>query len=107
MPTNAKEYRQVLEALDASVKLSVHHAKFNKLRHATEDAELARLLAPLIVNIQKAMGVMPQRGEAPPVLVVSSPEAKALATYCRACIDSHKPQWQILAERAGWTPPQQ
>ena len=105
MSGTSKEYRQTLEALDAETKLNTHHAKFNKLRHSTEDAELARLLDALIGNLQKAMSVRLQPGQRPATLIKAAPAAKALREYCDAQISSAKPQWQILAERAGWAPP--
>ncbi|HGN1932032.1 MULTISPECIES: hypothetical protein [Providencia] len=33
-------------------------------------------------------------------------DIKNLIEYCNAALKNEKPEWQVEAERQGWTPPQ-
>lgn len=99
MATEKLDYVSVIEAVTATTTLTTTRNKLNKVRARTEDQRLKTLLDPAIRLIDQTNIV------ARVSLRLTTPEYGKLHAYCEAVIASAKPQWQILAERHGWTPP--
>jgi hypothetical protein len=100
-----KDYQLVLTALADHGTLGARINKLNKVWASTEDATLKALLGDRIKKIKVAWAQL-ERQSSTFVGDLNSAANKALVDYCEGCVSSSKPQWQILAERAGWRPPQ-
>lgn len=103
MANDKKDYLAIVEMLLGSVTLSSRVNTLSKVHTGTEDQELRKLIAPVYKNFKRA-ALNARVAKAFP-LPAQDADGKALIQYCQACVANEKPQWQILAERAGWTPP--
>ncbi len=100
---NKKEYQAVLNVLLDHSTLAARINKLNKIYLATEDASLRKLLGQLIVLLKQAANVQTRKSEVMSV-DINSPHFKPLVDYCRRCLASITPQWQIIAAQHGWGP---
>ena len=102
MANDKKDYEDTLRAmLDHSTTNTLIN-KLNKVFVATEDTDLRKLLAPVIRTFKEAATL--QTKQVAGAVSVNDPRYRPLVDYCRQCINSVKPQWQIIAERHGWGP---
>jgi len=85
--------------------LASHITSLGKIRVASEDAQLNSALDVLIRDLQFAHAK--SKNKSTPVAIASgtSPDVQSIIAYCKRAIGTRKPEWQILAERHGWTPP--
>lgn len=106
MATKADEYRAVLEILKGRHDVSGFANKLAKIWAQTEDSELRVRVHEVCEHLKTAALSMPKKNQSlKSSLRITNPPYKALAEYCVACINLRRPQWQLLAERNGWTPP--
>ncbi|ENZ77838.1 MULTISPECIES: hypothetical protein [Ralstonia] len=71
----------------------------------TEDEKLRELLNPVVVNMQMWYR---SKSRMPAASLYDSTDTrdKYLIRYCESMISANKPEWQVIAERAGWAPAQ-
>lgn len=103
-----KDYIDVLKALDRTGTLSATLNSLSAVQLATEDAKLGNALAivtKLIRTQVRVKGNIRLIGLPAPQFPDLTSKLRQLADYCLALRDATEPQWQILAKRAGWTPP--
>ncbi|RJF96922.1 hypothetical protein D3870_21380 [Noviherbaspirillum cavernae] len=96
MPSDKKDYVDTIEAITSLATVTSIRNKLSKVRARTEDQRLAGLLDTAI-RLLDTSGV-----RATFTLNLTKPEYGKLHAYCKAVVDSIKPQWQIVAERNGW-----
>lgn len=98
-------YQNVITSLTVPKTLSAHMVSLGKIADATEDQTLKKLLVDLI----RAIGYEHARAKhkSTPVTLVASTatELRTTIRYCEQALATKKPEWQILAEHHGWTPP--
>lgn len=98
-------YRNVITSLTVPKTLSAHMVSLGKIADATEDPTLKKLLVALI----RAIGYdhVGTKHKSTPVTLVANTATDLRATirYCEQALATEKPEWQILAEHHGWTPP--
>lgn len=107
-------YEETIAAMKTMRTLSGHITNLGKLWAKTEDQQLHKLLGDLITTLQRthaiatAKGSKVRGGTTTPGALINGTDAeiKALTHYCQANISAKKPEWQVLAEHHGWTPPQ-
>jgi hypothetical protein len=101
--SNKKDYQTVLTILASHATITSYINKFAKTWATTEDSKLKNYLGTLISHLKQAA-----RGQTKPNQVLSlrltEEPYKSIAVYCNACLQSEKPQWQIIAEQHGWGP---
>lgn len=105
MAGDKKDYEAVLGVLVEHGTLSSFINKLNKVSIATEDDELRKAITPVVWNLEKSLQSFPNNKKSAKLTLTPSsdlPPFKTLARYCLECIQSKKPQWQIIAERHGW-----
>lgn len=99
-------YDKTIRSLKEVRTISAHMVALGKIRALSEDEHLDFLIAKLVLALQ----FLHQRSKAKstPILLTFDPlpqETRELIEYCNMQNRQKKPEWQILAERHGWTPP--
>ena len=98
-------YKQTIESMSSFMTISQHIKKLSDIKLDTEDANFKTGLNNLIVDLQYLHRRMKNKGT--PVAISQTPSRhyEVLHKYCIKQLKSEKPEWQIIAERKGWTPP--
>jgi hypothetical protein len=107
MAGDKKDYEAVQGVLVEHGTLSSFINRLNKVSIATEDHELRKAITPVVEYLEKSLQSFPNNKKSAKLTLKPSsdmPPLKTLARYCLECIQSKKPQWQIIAERHGWGP---
>jgi hypothetical protein len=107
MAADKKDYQSVLGALVDHANLPSIINKLNKVSIATEDVPLRKAIQSVVRHLEEQWRDTPSsqksaKGSLRPHL--AKEPYKSTVEYCQRCIDSTKPQWQIIAERHGWGP---
>jgi hypothetical protein len=102
MATDKKDYEDTIKAMIDHSTLTALINKLNKIFVGTEDAVLRNHLGPIIGNFKQA--ALNQTKQTVQTLRLDDPRFQPVAAYCKKCIESTKPQWQIIAEKHGWGP---
>jgi len=98
-------YEETIKSLTEVKTIASHLTAFGKIRAKSEDEFLIQLIENLIRELQ-SVHVNNKKKSTPISLDKSSAlEVVNLIKYCKKAIGSKKHEWQILAERNGWTPP--
>ncbi|MGR0116419.1 hypothetical protein [Ralstonia pseudosolanacearum] len=105
-------YEEVISALKDMRTITSHITNLSKIQVKTEDNQLAALLGKLVTGLQQihrnaSASKSKVKGLTTPGNLYDRPETeiRQLIHYCQAHILPKKPEWQVLAERHGWTPP--
>ena len=107
MATDKKDYQSVLGALVDYGTLASIINKLNRVLITTEDADLKKLIEPVVARVDKALRDVPHGKQSVKASLRQQLKVepfKSVAEYCQKCIGSTKPQWQIIAEHHGWGP---
>lgn len=99
-------YEETISSLKDLKTISSHIKNLGTIMNKSEDQELKKLLAALIMDLQK-MHVRPNfRYKSTPLNLINgkNSEIEDLVNYCKKFIIQQKPEWQVLAERNGWSP---
>lgn len=97
-------------ALNEIRSFSAHATNLSRIAARTEDEQLRALLETLLSALHAASMRAKQKDvrSAPGKLVGAEallPPVAPLSAYCQRMLVNKKPEWQVLAERHGWTPP--
>lgn len=106
-----KIYEELVEELVKPYRVSngIGHkvAKLNKFKEQTEDELVQTSIDSIILHLKDSSKLRTLKR-----YKASNKEAEIatnlmckLAAYCQIQIETNKPEWMILAERHGWTPP--
>ncbi|RJG06933.1 hypothetical protein D3870_13825 [Noviherbaspirillum cavernae] len=112
-----KEYKTMLKVLDAEASVAATLNKLSQLAIETEDEFLKKASAGLASSLRSIAGM--NTSAKTRLQSMASGFAKSddlrrkkfseaitlVLNYCKEIIAEEEPQWQILARRAGWTPP--
>ena len=103
-------YEQTMMALRQIRTFASHATNLRKIAARTEDERLRELLGTLISALRAASEFSKRKNvrSTPGNLVDATallPPVAPLTMYCQSVIGTKKPEWQVLAERHGWTPP--
>jgi hypothetical protein len=76
-----------------------------KILNSSEDTSLNKLIEIIIKELQ--LSHLKSKNKSTPLSLEKSTatEVTQLIEYCNLAVGCKKPEWQILAERHGWTPP--
>ena len=98
-------YKKTLKSLTEEKTLAAHITSLGKIKSASEDERLNSAISDLIRELQYEHANGKHKSTPVAISSGSSSEVQAIINYCKRAIGSQKPEWQILAERHGWTPP--
>lgn len=99
-------YEETIEALNDFRTVASHITNVGKIMNKTEDQQLKILLGNVITSLQRVHANPKVKGKSTPVNLYNTPDTgiKNLIQYCESIIGTKRPEWQVLAERHGWTP---
>lgn len=99
-------YNKVLVELDKNQSFKTQQNNLVKLQYSTEDYELRKRLVSWYEVLQQADGYMKRKlpSHAHTVIMENNYLKEELRDYCRSCIQSQRPEWQIIALKYGWRP---
>lgn len=104
-----KIYKTVRKVLDSQTTIGSTLNKLSEIVIDTDDEKLKKALSTLLSNI-RALHAKPT--EKVRLLGIKNPTAQSVADaaqtidkYCVHILDSAEKEWEILARRAGWCPP--
>lgn len=87
-----KDYQEVILALNGAGGAAPRLNRLVKVWASTEDEKLKKAVGIVAERLRQSGGFDPQH-------------RTTLNEYCNEMLARQEPQWQILARRAGWTPP--
>ena len=87
-----REYRRAIEALRRPGSDRARINRLNRIASRTEDQKLEFLAAAAAEALARGYSDVPER-------------INRITEYCLDAIGATKPQWQLLAEQNGWSPP--
>jgi hypothetical protein len=99
-------YVETISSLKELKTISSHIKRLGIIMNTTEDQQLKKLLAVLIMDLQR-MHVRPNfKFKSTPFNLINGENSEIvnLVNYCKKFIIEKKPEWQVLAERNGWVP---
>lgn len=100
-------YENTKKSILSEKSLAAHITSLGKIKVETEDGHLISFIENLIRELQFDLARSKGKGKSiPAALPATEQEVRHLLQYCEAALKSKKPEWQILAERNGWTPPE-
>lgn len=98
-------HQRVINSLSETKSIASHITSLGRIRTASEDERLNDALDSLIRDLQFVHANTKKKSTPIAVASGTSAEVKAIIAYCHQAIGIKKPEWQVLAERHGWTPP--
>lgn len=98
-------YEKTLSSLKEIKTAASHLTALGKIRATSEDTNLVRAIDALVRELQSSHARSTSKSTPFSLEAATAPEAINLIKYCKQAIGNKKPEWQILAERNGWTPP--
>ena len=100
-------YSKVLIEVNKIGSLTTQHNNLMKLYYQTEDTLLKERLRSYCKEITKADRCNKDKMHLAAKNIISNNihNKISLINYCEQMVMSEKPEWQIMAERNGWTPP--
>lgn len=100
-------YEEVIKSLTEVKTPAKHLSEITKIINLTEDEELKKLLTPVITALTQYSTVAPPLDRKKPRNFISGVPFDAVFHYCLPKIQAKRPEWQVIALRNGWTPPEQ
>jgi len=100
-------YQETINSLKSLETVATHIKKLGVILNKTEDSKLQMLIQNTVTLLQNSHANPNVKGKSTPGNLYNAPQApiRALIQYCEQFIKMNKPEWQVLAERNGWTPP--
>lgn len=100
-------YQETIDSLKSLQTPTTHIKKLGVILTKTEDSKLYSLIQNTLTFLQQRHANPRIKGKSTPGDLYNNPFApiKALIQYCEQFTKKNKPEWQVLAERNGWTPP--
>lgn len=99
-------YEEVIKSLTEVKTPAKHLTAITKIINLTEDAELKKLLTPVITTLTHLSTVAPPLVRKEPRNFLGRMPFDAVFHYCLPKIQAKRPEWQVIALRNGWTPPE-
>lgn len=98
-------YEEVITELKELRTLTAHVTRLGKLMNGTTDSQLKALLGTAVSFLQAAHKSPNVKGKTTPTAIYEyrHPQIQQLRSYCEALLSTNKPDWQVEAERHGWT----
>ncbi|MEW5199330.1 hypothetical protein [Enterobacter hormaechei] len=99
-------YQETIHLLKKTQSVAKHLTELGKILTSTEDPQLKELVETVYGSLQEAH-YKAKSGKSTPLNLYSAQNntIKRLISYCESHIQAGKPEWQVMAEKNGWTPP--
>lgn len=98
-------YDKTIRTVTEVKTLASHMASLGKIMATSEDAQLSSLIANVVFVLQYQFQHSTAKSTPTSLMFHPVPQTIQLVDYCKYQNRLKKPEWQLLAERNGWTPP--
>ena len=99
-------YGKIIKSVTEVRTVSQHMSALGKFMADTEDHQLYNLIQNSIFDLQFQMRNCIGRPIPTSLMFAPTPAFVQLVNYCAYHKQARKPEWQVLAERHGWSPPE-
>ncbi len=98
-------YRNVIKQLSKFNTTSAHVNGLTNIKNKSQDIKLNKAIDVLVLELMGA--TTSNNNKSTKITLDKSKKLSVtnLMNICNAAISSEKPEWQIMAEKNGWTPP--
>lgn len=98
-------YEKTIRSITEVKILTSHMTSLGKLMAITEDNHLRNLIAHVVQALQYQYENSTSKKTPTSLMFFPIPQTMQLHDYCRQQNRLKKPEWQVVAETEGWTPP--
>ena len=105
MPGIMSNYERTVRTVTEVKTLTAHMASLGKIMATSEDGHLCGLIRNVVMSLQYQYQHGTGKSTPTSLMFHPIPSTVQLGEYCRSQTRLKKPEWQIMAERNGWTPP--
>lgn len=98
-------YDKTIKSVTEVKTLVAHMTSLGQIMATSEDTSLFDLITEVVMALQYQHQHSMAKSTPTSLLFHPIPPTVRLVDYCRRKIMLKKPEWQVLAERNGWTPP--
>jgi len=98
-------YGETIRTVTEVKTLGAHLTSLGKIMASSEDAQLAQLIANVVFSLQFQFQHSTAKSTPTSLMFHPVPATVELVNFCKYQNRLKKPEWQILAESHGWTPP--
>lgn len=101
-------YEETLKQMLTVVTLSSHMKSLSQINIKVQDDALKKLINAVIHDLQSVYVNPRNKKKSLPIALVNAQQGPLfnLKKYCEKMLVNRKPEWQVEAERQGWSPPQ-
>lgn len=103
-----KIYEETLKQMHTVVTLLSHMKSLSQINIKVQDEALKKLINSAIHDLQSVYVDPRNKKKSLPIALVNAKQGPLfnLKNYCEKMLVNRTPEWQVEAERQGWTPPQ-
>ena len=98
-------YARTIKSITEVRTVVQHMSALGKILAETEDSHLYGLIQNVVLNLQWQMQQSIGKPVPTSLMFFPTPPTVHLHEYCKHQKQSKKAEWQVLAERNGWSPP--
>ena len=99
-------YSKIIKSVTEVRTVSLHMSALGKFMADTEDHQLYNCIQNAIFDLQFQMRHCIGRPIPTSLMFSPTPALVQLVNYCSFHKQPKRPEWQVLAERHGWSPPE-
>lgn len=98
-------YETTINTMKQTKSVSTHMTALGRIKAMTEDTILNAKLENVLQALRSAYLDLPQKGLPIEAATIKRSGIAQLMAYCTKQVEKKKPEWQVVAEREGWTSP--
>jgi hypothetical protein len=99
-------YSQTIKTVAEVKTMTSHMTSLGKFMAVTEDSRLRDYIAHVVQALQYQYQNSTAKSTPTSLMFFPIPQTMQLIDYCKHQERLKKPEWQVVAEEHGWTPPQ-
>lgn len=105
MQRDMSYYDKTLRTVTEVKTMNSHMTSLGKLMALSKDGQLCSLIANVVKALQYQYENSTAKSTPTSLMFFPIPQTVQLVEYCNFQNRMKKPEWQVLAEQNGWTPP--
>jgi len=99
-------YEKTIRTVTEVKSLTSHMTSLGRLMALSEDGHLCYLIASVVQGLRYQYEHSTAKATPTSLMFFPMQQTIQLVEYCKYQTRMKKPEWQVLAEQNGWTPPQ-
>ena len=100
-----ENYDKTIRTVTEVKTMTSHMTALGKLMASSEDGNLCSLIAQLVQALQYQYEHSTNKSIPTSLMFFPIPQTMQLVGYCKQQNQLRKPEWKVIAEQNGWTPP--